>query len=166
MRARSSRVRWSRKLRYQASPLALHLALALLRRTNPTAVYSTQAICICSLWCGDKTPPTAMPTKNIAASNTAITPPFSGGKSLRICLSKSYGGRQKPHGLAALLFARRQLWAGCSVLHPLPRCFICPAVMTLRERTRWGISRLALSSNCPIAVGTRVQVGIRADDRC
>jgi hypothetical protein len=53
-----------------------------------------------------------------------------------------------------------------SVLHPLHRYFICPAVMTLRERTRWGISRLALSSNCPIAVGTRVQVGIRADDRC
>jgi hypothetical protein len=31
----------------------------------------------------------AMPTKNIAASNTAIAPSFGGGVSLRICLSKS-----------------------------------------------------------------------------
>jgi hypothetical protein len=31
-----------------------------------------------------------MPTKNIAASNTAITPSFRGGPSLRICLSKKF----------------------------------------------------------------------------
>src|SRR6266436_6584913 len=35
-----------------------------------------------------------MPTKNIAASITAITPSFQGGLSLRICLSKSSWSRR------------------------------------------------------------------------
>jgi hypothetical protein len=35
-----------------------------------------------------------MPTKNIAASNTAIMPSFRGGLSLRICLSKSSWSRR------------------------------------------------------------------------
>jgi hypothetical protein len=35
-----------------------------------------------------------MPTKNIAASITAITPSFRGGLSLRICLSKSSWSRR------------------------------------------------------------------------
>ena len=51
--------------------------------------YSTDAICIGSLWCADRVLPRVMPTKNIAASNTTITPSFRGGVSIRICLSKS-----------------------------------------------------------------------------
>ena len=35
--------------------------------------YSIDAICMGSLLCSDRTPPRVMPTKNIAASNTAIT---------------------------------------------------------------------------------------------
>jgi hypothetical protein len=34
-----------------------------------------------------------MPTKNIAASITAITPSFRGGENLRICLSNSSWSR-------------------------------------------------------------------------
>jgi hypothetical protein len=49
--------------------------------------YFIDAICIGSLWCGDRTLPRAMPTKNIAANITAITPSFRGGPSLRVCLS-------------------------------------------------------------------------------
>jgi hypothetical protein len=36
-----------------------------------------------------QTPPRAMPTKNITASNAAIAPSFRGALSLPICLSKS-----------------------------------------------------------------------------
>jgi len=52
-------------------------------------LYSTNAICIGSLWCADRTLPRVMPTTNIAASNTAIAPSFRGGLSLPTCLSKS-----------------------------------------------------------------------------
>jgi hypothetical protein len=47
------------------------------------------AICVGALCCGDRTLPSDMPTKNITASKTAITPSFVGGVSLRICLFKS-----------------------------------------------------------------------------
>src|SRR6516164_2853231 len=53
------------------------------------AAYSIDAICVGALWCGDRTLPSVMPTKNIVASIKAITPSFLGGVSLRICLSKS-----------------------------------------------------------------------------
>jgi len=48
---------------------------------------SIDAICVGA--CGDRTLPSVMPNKNITASIAAITPPFLGGVSLRICLSKS-----------------------------------------------------------------------------
>ena len=54
-----------------------------------SGLYSIDAICVSSVWCGNTTPPMAMPTKNIAASITAITPSFRGAVSLPICLSKS-----------------------------------------------------------------------------
>src|SRR5262249_48369610 len=47
------------------------------------------AICVGALWCGVRTLPSVMPTKNIVASITAITPSLLGGVSLRICFSKS-----------------------------------------------------------------------------
>src|SRR6516164_956040 len=56
---------------------------------EPSAPYSIDAICVGALWCGDRTLPSVMPTKNIAASITAIAPSLLGGVSLRICLSKS-----------------------------------------------------------------------------
>jgi len=49
------------------------------------ARYSNDAISVgalwCGVWCGDRTPPRAMPTKNIAASITAIAHSFRGGVS-------------------------------------------------------------------------------------
>jgi hypothetical protein len=57
-------------------------------------LYSIDAICVGSLWCGNTTPPMATPTKNIAASITPITPSFRGALSLRICLSKSSSSRR------------------------------------------------------------------------
>jgi hypothetical protein len=59
-----------------------------------TGLYSIDAICVGSLWCGNTTPPMATPTKNIAASITTITPSFRGALSLRICLSKSSFSRR------------------------------------------------------------------------
>ena len=38
------------------------------------ALYSNDAICVGALWCGDRTLPSVMPIKNIAASIKAITP--------------------------------------------------------------------------------------------
>jgi hypothetical protein len=52
------------------------------------------AICVGSLWCADRTLPRVMPTTNITASITAITPSFRGALSLRICLSKSSWSRR------------------------------------------------------------------------
>src|SRR5262249_39865676 len=46
----------------QTSPTAANLAL--LRRTNATAHYSIEAICIGALWCADRTLPGVTPTKN------------------------------------------------------------------------------------------------------
>jgi hypothetical protein len=46
----------------------------------------------------------AMPTKNVAASNTAITPSFCGGLSLRICLSKSSWSRWSILEVPIILF--------------------------------------------------------------
>jgi hypothetical protein len=65
-----------------------------LGRRSARCPYSIDAICIGSLWCADRTLPRAMPTKNIAAIITAITPSFCGGPSLRICLSKSSWSRR------------------------------------------------------------------------
>src|SRR5215471_19386860 len=48
----------------QTSPTAANLAL--LRRTNATAPYSIEAICIGALWCADRTLPGVTPTKNHA----------------------------------------------------------------------------------------------------
>src|SRR5437868_4863505 len=47
-----------------------------------------------SLSCADRTPPRAIPTKNIAANITAIAPSFRSGLSLPICLSKSSWSRR------------------------------------------------------------------------
>src|SRR5215469_18846308 len=46
----------------QMSPTAANLAL--LRRTNATAHYSIEAICIGALWCSDRTLPGVTPAKN------------------------------------------------------------------------------------------------------
>jgi hypothetical protein len=51
------------------------VTLALVRRTTAPA-YSIDAICIGSVFSSDSTLPSVMPTKNIAASNTTITPLF------------------------------------------------------------------------------------------
>ena len=59
------------------------------RNDDNDVTYSIDAICVGALWCGDRTLPSVMPTKNIAASIKAITPSCRGGVSLRICLSKS-----------------------------------------------------------------------------
>jgi hypothetical protein len=77
-----------RLLRDDGQNRSVFIANALIL-VNAEAPYSIDAICVGSLWGSDRTPPMATPTKNIAASNTAITPPFRGGVSLRICLSKS-----------------------------------------------------------------------------
>jgi len=74
--------------------LNVELGLALLLCPNGTALYSIDAICTGWLWCVDRTPPTPIPTKNNAASNTAIAPSLRGGLSLRICLSKSSWSRR------------------------------------------------------------------------
>ena len=58
------------------------------------AAYSIDAICVGSLSCGDRTLPSVIPTKNITASITPISPSFRGGLSLRICLSKSSSSRR------------------------------------------------------------------------
>ena len=68
-------------------------------------LYSIDAICVGSLWCGNTTPPMATPTKNIAASITTITPSFRGALSIRICLSKSSFSRRS--------FYRRKTQQNC-----------------------------------------------------
>jgi hypothetical protein len=66
--------------------------------------YSIDAICVGSLWCGDRTAPMAMPAKNIAASITAITPSFRGGERLRNCLSNSSRSRRFIFTVPIILF--------------------------------------------------------------
>jgi hypothetical protein len=80
---------------------------ALLLRAKRHSPYSIDAICIGALWGADRTPPIAMPTKNIAASITAITPSFGGGPSRRICLSKSSWSRRSIFEVPIFVCAKR-----------------------------------------------------------
>jgi hypothetical protein len=79
------------------------------------SAYSIDAICVGSLWCGDRTLPMAMPTKNIAASITAITPSFRGGERLRICLSKSSRSRRFIFTVPIFVYRKRSKTAVVSL---------------------------------------------------
>ncbi len=64
-------------------------ATMLLRRTKRNSTNPSMRFVSAQVFGSDRTLPRVIPTKNIAASNTTITPSFRGGLSLRICLSKS-----------------------------------------------------------------------------